>query len=349
MAGIVIPSWMGEFVAPLSVVLILILGAAVLKWHFNHRPVGSPNNALLRQGLFFLLFFIGVLGFIVSLPIQDSTRGQLLNLIGLVISATIALSSTTFIGNMMAGLLMRALRNFRIGDFIRSEGYFGRVSDMGLLHTEIQTEDRDLVTLPNLFIATHPLRVVRSSGTVVSTDLSLGYDVAHIEAERILLQAAASAGLEEPFVQILSLDDYSVSYRVAGILAEVKQMLTSRSRLRACVLDALHGAGIEICSPLYQTQRQIPGERVIIPKEHHAALIDGEEIFPEDSIFDKAEQAESLEKLKAARDSLDARIEEMETRLREGEEPAEALEKRLERAKSLKTRLDRRIEEKKPD
>jgi len=336
-------SFLVALLPPASVLLILVLLGGVLKWHFSHRPLGSQNSALLRQGLFFMLFFVGILGFVVSLPIEPATRGQLLNLIGLVISATIALSSTTFIGNMMAGLLMRALRNFRIGDFIRVEGSFGRVSDMGLLHTEIQTEDRDLVTLPNLFIATHPLRVVRSSGTVISTDLSLGYDVAHIEAERLLLKSAAAAGLEEPFVQILALNDYSVSYRVAGILAEVKQMLTARSRLRACVLDTLHGAGVEICSPLYQTQRVIPADRVILPEDSSPALIDGGKIFPEDSIFDKAEKAESLEKLKDFRTTMELRIAAMEEKLRDGDpEPGE--QERLERSRKLLERLKKRIE-----
>jgi len=172
----------------------------------------------------------------------------------------------------------------------------------------------------------------------------LGYEVGHTDAQKILLQAAASAGLEEPFVQILSLNDYSVSYRVAGILGEVKQMLTARSRLRGSVLDTLHGAGIEICSPLYQTQRQIPGDRSIIPEKQEPTLIDGEEIFPEDSIFDKAEKAESLAKLKMGRDRLEARIFEMEAQLKEAREPDAALNRRLERARMLKERLDRRIE-----
>ena len=46
-----------------------------------------------------------------------------------------------FIGNVMAGLMLRAVRNFRTGDFVRVEKHFGRVTERGLLHTEIQTED----------------------------------------------------------------------------------------------------------------------------------------------------------------------------------------------------------------
>ena len=65
---------------------------------------------------------------------------------------------------------LRAVRNFRMGDFIRVAEHFGRVSERGLFHTEIQTENRDLTTLPNLFLVTHPVTTIRTSGTIVSTN-----------------------------------------------------------------------------------------------------------------------------------------------------------------------------------
>ena len=65
----------------------------------------------------------GVVVVIVFMPIGDTARGQLLGLLGLLLSAAVALSSTTFIGNAMAGLMLRAVRNFRTGDFIRIGEY----------------------------------------------------------------------------------------------------------------------------------------------------------------------------------------------------------------------------------
>ncbi len=343
---LIVPEWVQAILPSMSVIVLVVLALAVMRWSFDHNRSGAPSKGLLRQGMVFLLFFIGSLAFVISLPIEDSTRGQLLSLIGLLVTAAIALSSTTFVGNMMAGLLMRALGSFKIGDFIRSEEHFGRVSEIGLLHTEVQTEDRDLVTLPNLFIVTHPLRVVHSTGTVVSADLSLGYDVAHLDAENALLRAAAAAGLKEPFVQIVKLGDYSVSYRVAGILTEVKQLMTARSRLKASVLDNLHGSGIEIVSPLFQTQRVFPAEKVFIPEGAgaEAAMINGEEIFPEDHIFDKADKAESLEKLRSAFDIIEAKIDELEAQIKGPGKNDPSVEKRLARARSLKGRLATRIE-----
>jgi hypothetical protein len=265
------------------------------------------------------------------------------------VSAAIALSSTTFLGNMMAGVLLRVVRSFRPGDFIRVEGHFGRVSEQGLLHTEIQTEDRDLVTLPNLFLVTHPVRVIRASGTVVSADVSLGYDVSHRRVQTALLKAAAAAGLAEPFVQIIELGDFSIAYRVAGILTEVKQLLTVRSRLRAAVLDHLHGADIEIVSPRFQNQRLVAEDaRFMPPREPEpAGAATSREIFPEELIFDKADQAESLTRLRAAHQSLEAKVTELEVELKSHAEGPErdALQRRVDRARELRERLSRRIDE----
>lgn len=341
------PTWLIGWLPPLSVILTVAVILTLTRSPFFRRAAGP--GAIHRQGLSALLVVVGLLAVVVTLPIDDSTRGQLLSLIGLLISAAIALSSTTFVGNMMAGVLLRMLRNFRPGDFVRVEGNFGRVSEQGLLHTEIQTEDRDLITLPNLFLVTHPVRVIRPSGTVISADVSLGYDVPRSTVKAALLAAAEAADLTEPFVRIIDLGDFSVSYRAAGILGDVKQLLTSRSLLRARVLDHLHAAGIEIVSPTFMNQRVVPAERIFMPAtEGDPKQQDrSEEIFPEEVIFDKADKAESIEKLRIAHESLAKKVEELEARRDEITEESErtSLERRLKRSRDLRERLARRIDE----
>ena len=98
----------------------------------------------------------------------------------------------------MAGLMLKAVGSFRTGDFIRVDQHFGRVTEKFLLHTEIQTEDRDLVTLPNLYLISHPMRVVRSSGTLISCELTLGYDIHRRKVTDLLRQSGEKAGHEEP-------------------------------------------------------------------------------------------------------------------------------------------------------
>jgi len=274
----------------------------------------------------------------------------LLGLVGILLSAAIALSSTTFLGNILAGLMLRAIRGFRPGDFVRVGDHFGRVTELGLFHVEIQNEDRDLTTMPNLHLVTNPVKVIRSDGTFVSAEVSLGYDAAHEVVEPLLLRAAAAAELKEPFVQVLDLGDFSVTYRVAGLLQEVKHLISARSRLRSAVLDELHGGGIEIVSPTLMTTRNLPAERRIIPKPGRKAETRGE-AAPETLVFDKADQAESLEKLRSRYDELGRDIQQAKERLGEAAFDSEradqqaAIERLVTRRERIAEYIKRKEEE----
>lgn len=295
--------------------LISILATILVLFVVNHLLSGrrwSPfaEDRFRRLIVLGLVALLGLVATILALPVSPATRGQLIGFLGLVLTAAIAFSSTTFIGNVMAGFMLRSVGHFRPGDFVSIGEHFGRVSAQGLFTTEVQTQDRDLTTFPNLFLVTNPMTVIRSSGAIVSAKVSLGYDVPHSEVERLLTQAVAKAGLEEPFAQILELGDFSVTYRAAGFLSEVKQILTVRSRLRASMLDALHENGIEIVSPTFMNQRIVPEGRVFIPKK--VAASPPAALAPEELAFDKAEQAEVLDKLRLDYEEIGKKIDEQE-------------------------------------
>jgi small-conductance mechanosensitive channel len=218
---------LASFVPLLGTIAAVVILLSSINWFLRRRWRDNPDAQFRFQLIMLALSFAGLLTIIVALPINDVLRGQLLSLIGILLSAAIALSSTTFIGNIMAGIMLKVMKNARPGDFITVADLTGRITEMDLLHTEIQTEFRDLVTVPNLYMVTQPLQVVRSSGTIIQAEVSLGYDVAQTRATELLCNAAAHAGLEQGFVQVRELGDYSVTYRVAGLLEDVSR--TSRA------------------------------------------------------------------------------------------------------------------------
>lgn len=311
----------------------------------RHRTRTDTNAGIVGPLLSSTLVGITLIAITLTMPIDESARGQLLGLLGLLVTAAVALSSTTFLGNAMAGIMLRAIRSYRPGDFVRIGDHLGRVSDQGILHTEIQTEDRDLTTLPNLYLITHPLTVMRSSGTVVSANISLAYDIPHLEIEKHLLEAATRAGLTDPFVQVVELGDFSITYRAAGFLTELKQLLTTRSNLRKAMLDCLHEAKIEIVSPEFLNLRQLSEKAVVIPRKVRptAKLQDRD---PEARIFDKADAAEAKSKVEAECETQAARISELESKISNSDFEAERteLEHELaaakERLKSLQAIVD---------
>lgn len=335
--------------APSALTLFVVIVLAVLLRRWLERTSDPSSGHKMRNQLILLgITSFGLVLVVLMLPIGDTLRGQILSLIGIVLSAGIALSSTTFLGNMLAGIMLRAVRGFRMGDFIGVGEHFGRVSDRGLFHTEIQTEERNLVTLPNLYLVTNPVTTVRTSGTIVSATVSLGYDVPRERIEKLLLEAAEKAELKEGFVTTVDLGDFAVTYRIAGLLTEVKSLISARSRLRGQMLDALHRGGVEIVSPNFMNTRALPEERLFIPDPTPRAREPAvePESSPEDILFDKAEEAEEAEGLKEKATDLEERIEVLKQDLKEAPEEARPeLEQRIARLDRERERLARTVEE----
>jgi small-conductance mechanosensitive channel len=333
--------WLPTGLTFLFVILFLVLAHKLLE-KFSSSGSGFQFR---NQAILLGLSLVGLLLLIFTLPIQDASRGQILGFFGVVLSAALALSSTTLLGNILAGLMLRTVKNFRPGDFVQVGDSFGRVTELGLFHVEIQTPFRDLTTLPHLYLVKQPVNVIRSSGTFVSADVSLGYDVHHSRVRELLKAAAADCGLADSYVHIVDLGDFSVTYRVAGLLAEVKSLLTTRSLLREKMLDYLHGADVEIVSPSYMNQRQIaPESRTMpapVPATKEEAAASSEAI-----VFDKAEEAESIERLRERLEDLEKERRELKKRLSESTDDLEKekIGRDLETRDRIRNTLSERIE-----
>lgn len=305
--------------------LVAIIGiGAALAWVINWFVKRSPDAAsgLLYPVLNWINVSAIIIALIIMLPISEQTRGQVLSLLGVVLTAVIALSSTTFVSNAMAGVMLQATQSFRPGDYIRVNDQFGRVIKRTLVNTQIQTEWRDLTTLPNLLLINSPVNVLHREGTIIFAEVSIGYDAPYTRVEALMKLAAADAGLEEPFVLVHELLDHAVAYRVCGFLPSIKNLLSSRSNLRKTVLAQMHGNGIEIVSPAFMNQRQLDPERKVIPERpvlHDPLKQDSVSQAPEEKIFDKAVEAESLDELKLNLDTTRGEIKKARNSLREAE------------------------------
>lgn len=348
------PDWLSHFytyIPPIVTTTFTIFVLVTINRVTLKKLSGSKGRLLRQQLMMIALTFIGVLTILISLPISDSLKGQIFSLLGIIISAAIALSSTTFVGNAMAGLMLTGVKVFRIGDFIRVGEFFGRVSERGLLHVEIQTEDRDLMTLPNLYLVTNPTKVIHAEGTVISVEVSLGYDINRTLIETHLLTAAEASELESPFVQVISLGDFSVLYRVSGLLQDVKKIITAKSELHKKILDTLQNNGIEIVSPNFMNTRSFEPKHQFIPSIQTPVRPSEpvQEIEIESLLFEKAEQAETLSHLKKKLERVNSgkeKLEQLKDKSKTEEEKAviqdkiDRLLKVEEKLQSLKTEME---------
>ena len=296
-----------KFVPLIVTIIVATVVLLIVDKSLRHRWRDTPGAQYRLQLILLVLTLAALVAVVVALPIKDALRGQLLSLLGILLSAAIALSATTFIGNIMAGIMLKAIRNARPGDFVTVADLTGRITEMDLLHTEVQTEFRDLVTIPNLYLVTQPVHVVRASGTIISAEVSLGYDVPRATVADVLRQAATNSGLKEAFVHVRELGDYSILYRVAGLLEDVTSLISARSRLREAMLDALHAANIEIVSPSFMNSRVYPVEREFIPEPSRKVRAP-EQAQAEKVVFDKAADVASVEDLRKSIELIDREL-----------------------------------------
>jgi small conductance mechanosensitive channel len=332
---------------PMTVVIVIgvsVLG--ILNRRMDRKSLEMAGEGTFRrQMVLTFLALVFIVAIIVTAPLKEHTQGNLISLFGIAVTGVIALSSATLASNAMAGLMLRAVRNFKRGDYIRCGDFLGRVTERGLFHTEIQNERSDLITLPNLHLATNPVTVIRPTGTFVSATLSLGYDLQHDEIEKLLIEAAGHAGLLEAFVRIRALGDFSVTYEVSGQLDDTKKFLGSKSALHRAILDTLHRAGVEIVSPTFMNQRLIKDDRAFVPEVADDKPIEqAGDRSPDTLVFDKADQVEKVEDLRLRLTALDKEITDLEAQVKatEGDE-AEKIQETIFLRQRIRERLVERI------
>ena len=326
-----------DWMPSLAAFAITVFVIFIVRWLLGRGSKVDPAESNFRAQIATVaVILIGLLAIIFVLP-DGSDSDLAFSVVGLIITGALAISSQSIIANAMAGLMLRSVSSFRPGDFIEVADQIGRVTERGLFHTEIQTADRDLVTLPNAIMVTQPVRVVRGSGTIVSATVSIGYDISRHVLEDLFVEAGETAGLLEPFVQVLDLGDYSVDYRIAGFLEDPRSLLAARSRLRATILDTLSAAGVEIMSPMYVARRSVNND-ALLPGDDGPSIDSRFRRTAERRVFDKAELAGKLEEARADLAETDENLELLRLELSHADDDT------TERVQAAVTRAERRAE-----
>ncbi len=336
----------GVFFEPTIVVFILIILLFINSLIF--KAIKSVNENITKGLISFLIVLIGLVAFILALPIEKELKGQALGFLGIIFSAGIALSSTTVLGNLIAGFMNNSMKRFRNGDLIKIGDFHGRVIKKSIFHTEIQLEDSNFITIPNLYIANNPVKLTKKNNTVISTTVSLGYDVSREKIEKTLIDAAVSAGLKDPYVYITSLGDFSVVYKIHGFLEDSSKFFSANSLLNAKVMDKLHLEKIEIVSPNFVNQRRVD-EQEFIPKQPIKNDKPQDNKLPEDLVFEEAIESEKIEIKKDQIEEIEKQQEDLKKELKKAKSDnvAEKIKIEISKNKELKENIEEYIEKEK--
>jgi small conductance mechanosensitive channel len=162
--------------------------------------------------------------------------------------------------------------------------------------------------------------------------------------EKCLTEAALLAGLTDPFVYIIALGDFSVTYKVHGFLDDSDKYYSSSSLLNGKVMDVLHENRVEIVSPTFMNQRRVEGQK-FIPKGKIKEATTEKQVNPEELIFDKAFKSEDIENRKKYLKEIELKKKELNEVLKDlvDEKEKENMKLRLQRLDEIKERIEKYI------
>ena len=219
----------------------------------------------------FIIYFFGVVLIAPNLPGYSSPIFKGLSIFTGVI---VSLGSTSFIGNVLAGLTIIYTRTYKMGDWVKIGDDTGEVIEMNLSVTKLSSIRNTDVVIPNSVVLNksvinYSTPIPRMKGIMLKTNISIGYDVPAEKVTQLSLQAVKDTDniLDDPapFLWQSKLDDFYVVYTICSFTDKPNIMIPISSNLNDNIRKRFNEANVEIMSPHYTSLRD--GNTSTIPED----------------------------------------------------------------------------------
>ena len=222
-----LPQMVHDYVVPLGLkllaaIIVLLLGRWIIKlikkWMANglmSRHGDATLHSFLSNLVSVVLYFILIIAIVGILGINTSSLVALLASAGLAVGMSLGGTLQNFAG----GVLIVMFRPFKVGDFISSQGFEGKVNEIQIFNTHVLTVGNKEVSLPNGALATGALTNYSKQGTRrVDWTFSIAYGDDYDKAKAVLRRLCDDdhriQKSPEPFVELIKLNDSSVDITV---------------------------------------------------------------------------------------------------------------------------------------
>jgi small-conductance mechanosensitive channel len=210
---------------------------------------------------------------VVVFPYLPGSNSPAFRGVSVFLGILLSFGSTSAVAHGVAGTILTYMRSYSVGDFVRIGDTVGQVVEKTLLVTRIETQKREIVTIPNGSVlggvVVNYSAEADVGGVIFYTKVSIGYSAPWQKVHQLLISAAqASPDILQnpaPFVLQANLNDFYVSYELNAFTSHPQNMQFIYSALHQNIQDRFNEAGIEINSPHYVSLRD--GNRVAIPEQ----------------------------------------------------------------------------------
>lgn len=208
-------------------------------------------------------FVILALMLVIAFPYLPGSSSPAFQGVSVFIGVLLSLGSTSFISNIVAGVVLTYTNAFKLGDRVQIADSEGDIIGKTLLVTKIRTVKNVDISIPNGMVLNAHIKNFSSQNTerplVLSVTLTLGYDLDWRHVHQTLIESAQRTahvlGQPEPFVLQKGLDDFYVRYELNAYTDQPHLMARTYSDLYQNLQDHCAEKGIEILSPHYRMVR----------------------------------------------------------------------------------------------
>jgi small conductance mechanosensitive channel len=211
----------------LLAVAIYIIGAwlirkvkKLLAMSFEKRK-SDPTIATFIQSLVTAtLWVVLILAMVGTLGINTTSIAALLAAGGMAIG--MAMSGT--VQNFAGGLMLLAFKPFKVGDYVSTQGYFGWISEINIVHTKLITTDNREITIPNGALSSgnidnyssrNPYRLSVWFSVAYGTDLDQLRDVLlELIKQQPEIMDASTPGAADPRVYVNKLGENGIEVEI---------------------------------------------------------------------------------------------------------------------------------------
>ncbi|WP_288130398.1 mechanosensitive ion channel domain-containing protein [Accumulibacter sp.] len=212
------------------------------------------------------------LGIAIAYPFIPMSDSDAFKGLSVMFGFMLTLGSAGIVNQLMSGLVLVYSRALSVGDFVDIGDNVGVVSEVGALSTKIINMRNEEVTIPNAVLVGNPIRnysrLAGARGTLVSTQVTIGYDAPWRQVHAMLIAAAEQTpglrAVPKPFVYQRSLADWYVEYELFAHMDKPLERVPVLSALHANIQDQFNTYGVQIMSPHFVSQ---PRNNVVVPPE----------------------------------------------------------------------------------
>ena len=241
----------------LLAILILVIGWVTSRWAQGWiRRAGAKGKldpaiaGFLGQIGRYAIFAAFIISALARVGVETTSVVAIFASAGLAVGLALQGSLASF----ASGVLILFFRPFTLGDIVTVAGHTGRVMDIGLFATRLETPDNQRIIIPNSAITGGSIinltvlgerRLGVDLGVAYGTDLNLLKET--VEAAVSAIDVVQTTPGHQPELLFTEMAASSINFRLMyWVEATPAALATSGFAVRTTIYDAINGAGIEI-------------------------------------------------------------------------------------------------------